>query len=427
MTRLPTPGGDDGTWGEILNSFLSVSLNTDGSINTNSLIQAGAITSINSLKPSNGSITLQASDVGALTQSNADLRYTQISNLGQKDGIATLDSSGNVPIAQLSNVPSPPVTSVNSKTGAVNLTYTDVGADPAGAAAQAQANSLPLAGGTLSGNLNVDGEFYINQLALGDYLFEYNKYDGTNLLKALWDGTNFHHYLGGNINYNLEGYAIIMDGNSNNYSIFAIECTTWLNAGSGNINLAVSPTAYASSTTPLTTSILANIETWAWNGTNGYSIHSGGYYQQVQLSANNGDAQLEIGCFDPNNGSQYNLLTLKYLSKSVYTLYNTLDDGMGNMVLKAGISKAIKTITSNYTVLNSDSTILINSTSAINVTLPDATSLNGRIFTLKNINTGNVTVLTTSSQTIDGAASQSIATQYSKISIQSDGTNWWII
>ena len=160
MTRLPTPGGDDGTWGEILNSFLSVSLNTDGSINTNSLIQAGAITSINSLKPSNGSITLQASDVGALTQSNADLRYTQISNLGQKDGIATLDSSGNVPIAQLSNVPSPPVTSVNSKTGAVNLTYTDVGADPAGAAAQAQANSLPIAGGTLSGNLNVDGEFY---------------------------------------------------------------------------------------------------------------------------------------------------------------------------------------------------------------------------------------------------------------------------
>ena len=178
---------------------------------------------------------------------------------------------------------------------------------------------------------------------------------------------------------------------------------------------------------PLTTSILANIKTWAWNGTNGYSINSGGYYQQVQLSANNGDAQLEIGCFDPNNGSQYNLLTLKYLSKSVYTLYNTLDDGMGNMVLKAGISKAIKTITSNYTVLNSDSTILINSTSAINVTLPDATSLNGRIFTLKNINTGNVTVLTTSSQTIDGAASQSIATQYSKISIQSDGTNWWII
>lgn len=30
MARLPTPGGDTGTWGDILNEFLSVSLETDG-------------------------------------------------------------------------------------------------------------------------------------------------------------------------------------------------------------------------------------------------------------------------------------------------------------------------------------------------------------------------------------------------------------
>ena len=132
MPRLPIPGSDDGTWGEILNSFLSVSLNSDGSINTNSLIQAGAITTINSIKPSNGSITLTASDVGALTQSVADLRYIQLTSLSQANGVATLDSSGNVPLSQLANVPSPPVTSVNSKTGAVDLTYTDVGAASAG-------------------------------------------------------------------------------------------------------------------------------------------------------------------------------------------------------------------------------------------------------------------------------------------------------
>ncbi len=132
MTRLPTPGGDDGTWGEILNSFLAVSLNNDGTLNTSSLIQAGAITTINSKTPINGSISLGASDVGALNQSSADLRYTQISNLGQKDGIATLDSSGNVPVTQLSNVPPPPVTSVNSKTGVIDLTYVDIGAASSG-------------------------------------------------------------------------------------------------------------------------------------------------------------------------------------------------------------------------------------------------------------------------------------------------------
>jgi len=30
MSRLPVPGGDDGSWGGILNDFLSVEHNTDG-------------------------------------------------------------------------------------------------------------------------------------------------------------------------------------------------------------------------------------------------------------------------------------------------------------------------------------------------------------------------------------------------------------
>src|SRR5689334_280864 len=32
MARLPNPGGDDGTWGDILNEFLQVSHNPDGSL-----------------------------------------------------------------------------------------------------------------------------------------------------------------------------------------------------------------------------------------------------------------------------------------------------------------------------------------------------------------------------------------------------------
>ncbi len=32
MARLPTPGGDDGNWGEILNDFLSVAHNADGTV-----------------------------------------------------------------------------------------------------------------------------------------------------------------------------------------------------------------------------------------------------------------------------------------------------------------------------------------------------------------------------------------------------------
>ncbi|HEX7963006.1 MAG TPA: hypothetical protein VF466_00285 [Candidatus Saccharimonadales bacterium] len=32
MSRLPTPGSDDGTWGSILNDYLSVEINTDGTL-----------------------------------------------------------------------------------------------------------------------------------------------------------------------------------------------------------------------------------------------------------------------------------------------------------------------------------------------------------------------------------------------------------
>jgi hypothetical protein len=39
MARLPQPGGDQDTWGNVLNDFLQVSHNTDGTV------KAGAVTS----------------------------------------------------------------------------------------------------------------------------------------------------------------------------------------------------------------------------------------------------------------------------------------------------------------------------------------------------------------------------------------------
>ena len=48
MARLPVPGSDDGTWGEVLNDFLAVSLNTDGTIKADavdpSALQDGSVT-----------------------------------------------------------------------------------------------------------------------------------------------------------------------------------------------------------------------------------------------------------------------------------------------------------------------------------------------------------------------------------------------
>ena len=40
--RLPTPGADDGTWGDILNTYLGVSLNSDGTLSPTAIAAAGA-------------------------------------------------------------------------------------------------------------------------------------------------------------------------------------------------------------------------------------------------------------------------------------------------------------------------------------------------------------------------------------------------
>jgi len=61
----------------------------------------------------------------------------------------------------------------------------------------------------------------------------------------------------------------------------------------------------------------------------------------------------------------------------------------------------------------------------VNATLPTAVGIKGQEFILKNSGTGIITILTTSSQTIDGVASGILTlVQYDCLRVQSDGANW---
>lgn len=66
--------------------------------------------------------------------------------------------------------------------------------------------------------------------------------------------------------------------------------------------------------------------------------------------------------------------------------------------------------------------------SAITITLPTAVGHSGERFRLKRLNStaGNVILATTSSQTIDGAATKTLTAQYQWIEVESDGANWEI-
>jgi Pectate lyase superfamily protein len=103
MTRLPTVDGDSGTWGDILNQFLEVSHATDGSLLSSAVSAAGAYS-----KPGTG---IPAADLASSVQTDISLAATavQTSSVGAISGVASLDSSGLVPSAQIGNAVSAPL------------------------------------------------------------------------------------------------------------------------------------------------------------------------------------------------------------------------------------------------------------------------------------------------------------------------------
>lgn len=61
------------------------------------------------------------------------------------------------------------------------------------------------------------------------------------------------------------------------------------------------------------------------------------------------------------------------------------------------------------------------------ITLPTAVSVAGRTYTIKLTASGSCTVATTSSQTIDGSTTYSLASQYKYVTVTSNNGNWIVI
>jgi hypothetical protein len=82
-----------------------------------------------------------------------------------------------------------------------------------------------------------------------------------------------------------------------------------------------------------------------------------------------------------------------------------------------------------YSVTNNNATILVNHPlSPFGVLLPSASTVVGQQYQIKKIDSSAnaVTVSTTSSQTIDGNLTYTLATIYKSVTLQSDGSNYYI-
>ncbi len=116
-------------------------------------------------------------------------------------------------------------------------------------------------------------------------------------------------------------------------------------------------------------------------------------------------------------------------------LFNRNKAGIGiatpnsQLQVNGSFSLPIKTsATATYTVTANDYTVLCNNSGGVTLNLPTASGISGRIYVIKQLaSSGTVTITPSGSETIDGAGSKAISTQYQSMTLQSDGSNWFVI
>lgn len=153
----------------------------------------------------------------------------------------------------------------------------------------------------------------------------------------------------------------------------------------------------------------------------------GGYYSGLGIAAFSAGAGNPI--FGILNESQSgnglgNVTMTAYDNNKIVTFNSVLDDGSGNMTIAGGLAQHLRTVTASVTLSATDSTVLLNG-ATLTATLPTAAGITGRVYTIKQVSASTGTVATTSSQTIDGSATVTLA-QYKYVTVQSDGSNWLI-
>ena len=134
--------------------------------------------------------------------------------------------------------------------------------------------------------------------------------------------------------------------------------------------------------------------------------------------------------------------TISGAQSSVATIYGFLSvptvslSGFGTATptstafVNGSFGSAISTITSTSTLNATQNVILVDATSAaVTINLPAVSTISGREYIIKKIDSsGNaVTIDANASETIDGATTQSLATQWKYMTIKCDGTSWFII
>ncbi len=96
--------------------------------------------------------------------------------------------------------------------------------------------------------------------------------------------------------------------------------------------------------------------------------------------------------------------------------------------VRGSIAANYRAFAGNTSATITDNTMVFTGVSAATLTLPDATTIAGRYYWIKNgsANSSTLTIATTSAQTIDGLATWTLTQQNKVLKIFSNGANWFI-
>ncbi len=101
--------------------------------------------------------------------------------------------------------------------------------------------------------------------------------------------------------------------------------------------------------------------------------------------------------------------------------------------ITTGASRAqiIFALSADTTLDATHDVVFVSAATAKTITLPTAASAfansAGRVYTIKRTGAGGVTVAANGSENIDTANTYSLRSQYDSVTVQSDGTQWWIV
>ncbi|MFN5425452.1 MAG: hypothetical protein ACK5A2_08745 [Bacteroidota bacterium] len=205
----------------------------------------------------------------------------------------------------------------------------------------------------------------------------------------------------------------------------------------GLVGINTAPSGYALSFAAIGSNII-NLTTQSTNNINIFSHSSSQQFGQIgnasgALSGGSNN-DMAVGAVGASNNLIFytnSAERVRVTSAGRILAATTTDNGIDRLQVSGsiqgtGFNQAYTARTTTYTAGTNDYFIDCT-TGTFTVNLFTAVGNTGRILIIKNSGTGTITVDPNGTQTIDGAATQSLSTQWSRVHIISDGANWKII